>query len=270
MNKTIKHTMITTMAASTIMGVITPSITYAAAIPADTEIIEYKAAEILSEIENATNAFINDGKVFVNTFKEYDNMTYSKFHFLPTKFKPNSTVELISPYTGKLMQTRVYDSSGNAKLDIDYTCHGDPVFTKDVHKHIWKNGKRSAPQELTRTEFVKYFMVPNGRVNQGEKLTPLYEEDQPFGIKISYDEFVNALKQNRDIQFRIGTTDFNICYGKGKKGDAMYKLIYKSDFLGSSVLEYNEFYSKKDILEYRLHGHTFQEIWDSISISSIN
>lgn len=55
---------------------------------------------------------------------------------LPIRAKSNSKRSLFKD--GKLIQERIYDENGQAKTDIDYTDHGNPLKHPEVpHKHNW-------------------------------------------------------------------------------------------------------------------------------------
>lgn len=218
------------------------------------------------------NSIISCGKEFINAMETYENVEYVKFHFLPTKGKANSTMQLICPNTGKLIQTRIYDENGNAMLDIDYTPHGDGAFTDSIHKHVWKNGVRLINQKLTKEEYIRYNVVPRGYVESTTKtrFKPLYNTEKHVGVQISYNDFILALKQNSDIKFKVGDTVFNWSYSRDKYGNGKYKLIYRRPFLGVDILEYKTYNSRRNLLEFKLYDHTFEEIWDHVTILSIN
>ena len=263
--KVITITSITSTVATAI-----PNITYAATTN-PSEISDTSQESFLDQIIKFGTSIYACGKEFADAYSTYNDVKYIKFHFLPINGEANSTVQLINPNNGKLLQTRVYDENGKPYMDIDYTSHGDGAFTKKIHKHIWKDGVRQLNEELTKEEHIRYFMIPNGYVDSGgSRFKPLYDVEGEMGIQLTYDDFIEAVKQNRDIRFKVGDTVFNWTYGRDKQGNGKYKLIYMQPFLGIDVLEYKTFNSRHGLLEFRLHGHTFEEIWDHVSILSIN
>ena len=55
---------------------------------------------------------------------------------VPTKHKPNTVVKRI--VNGYVASERYYNENGEAYLDIDYTCHGNPNTHPEVpHVHKW-------------------------------------------------------------------------------------------------------------------------------------
>ncbi len=55
---------------------------------------------------------------------------------IPSTGKPNSVVKKIS--NGYVVSERYYNNIGEAYLDIDYTCHGNPKTHPEVpHIHRW-------------------------------------------------------------------------------------------------------------------------------------
>ena len=46
------------------------------------------------------------------------------------------------------IQERYYDENGEAKMDVDYTNHGNPKrHPKVPHRHRWVNGRRMKTDE---------------------------------------------------------------------------------------------------------------------------
>ena len=53
-----------------------------------------------------------------------------------SRWKPNSVIKII--VNGYVVTERYYNSKGEAYLDIDYTCHGNPKTHPEVpHIHTW-------------------------------------------------------------------------------------------------------------------------------------
>ncbi|WP_278308216.1 phage minor capsid protein [Carboxydocella sp. ULO1] len=73
---------------------------------------------------------------------------------LPKKAFENAIIDALHPTLNKVVQRRLYDEKGNAKVDIDLTDHGHPKAHPIVpHAHDWIEGKRSEKlRELTETE----------------------------------------------------------------------------------------------------------------------
>lgn len=65
-----------------------------------------------------------------------DWWAYSGTKSVPTIFKSNAVIKKI--VNGFVVSERYYNNKGEAYLDIDYTCHGNP-YTHPVvpHIHIW-------------------------------------------------------------------------------------------------------------------------------------
>lgn len=56
---------------------------------------------------------------------------------IPKKHKPNSVCKKV--LNGYVITERYYNINGEAYLDIDYTCHGNPKKHPDVpHVHRWE------------------------------------------------------------------------------------------------------------------------------------
>lgn len=67
---------------------------------------------------------------------------------LPTKAEPNSKKPFYK--NGRKIRERYYDEKGRAKIDVDYTDHGNPKHHPKVpHKHKWD---WSNPNKPTRSE----------------------------------------------------------------------------------------------------------------------
>ena len=76
---------------------------------------------------------------FLNS-KSIKKVTYclssGKGASIPSKSKPNSVIKKI--IDGYVTTERYYDEKGDAYLDIDYTCHGNPATHPEVpHMHHW-------------------------------------------------------------------------------------------------------------------------------------
>ena len=70
----------------------------------------------------------------------------SSSNSLPVKSKPNSKSVRYS--NGEKIQERYYDENGEAKMDVDYTNHGNPKrHPKVPHRHRWVNGRRMKTDE---------------------------------------------------------------------------------------------------------------------------
>lgn len=70
----------------------------------------------------------------------------SSSNSLPVKSKPNSKSVRYS--NGEKIQERYYDENGEAKMDVDYTNHGNPKrHPKVPHRHRWINGRRMKTDE---------------------------------------------------------------------------------------------------------------------------
>ena len=61
---------------------------------------------------------------------------YRNHESVPSRGKPNSVVKRI--VNGYVVSERYYNEKGEAYLDIDYTCHGNPKTHPEVpHIHRW-------------------------------------------------------------------------------------------------------------------------------------
>ena len=59
--------------------------------------------------------------------------------------------------TGKINQLRFYDKNGYAQKDFDWSHPFEGHKSGTVHRHIWKNGRRSlVHKHLTKSEILKY------------------------------------------------------------------------------------------------------------------
>ena len=59
--------------------------------------------------------------------------------------------------TGKINQLRFYDKNGYAQKDFDWSHPFKGHKSGTVHRHIWKDGRRSLNHEsLTKSEILKY------------------------------------------------------------------------------------------------------------------
>ena len=71
----------------------------------------------------------------VKDVKEY--FAYINHESIPSCGKPNSVVKKIAD--GYVLSERYYNEIGEAYLDIDYTCHGNPKTHPEVpHIHRWR------------------------------------------------------------------------------------------------------------------------------------
>ena len=69
-----------------------------------------------------------------------EHFTQQEHVAVPTKNKPNSVIKKV--VTGYVVSERFFDSEGSVYLDIDYTCHGNPIRHPIVpHIHRWTKGK---------------------------------------------------------------------------------------------------------------------------------
>lgn len=61
---------------------------------------------------------------------------FTKGVSIPSKSRPNSVIKKI--VGGYVVSERFFDERGDAYLDIDYTCHGNPTTHPEVpHMHHW-------------------------------------------------------------------------------------------------------------------------------------
>ena len=69
--------------------------------------------------------------------------SYRNHISIPSTGKPNSVAKKV--IDGYVVSERYYNSNGDAYLDIDYTCHGNPKTHPEVpHIHRWhkdENGR---------------------------------------------------------------------------------------------------------------------------------
>lgn len=72
--------------------------------------------------------------------KVNEHFSFYKQEPIPTQNKPNSVVKKI--VTGYVVTERYYNNEGDLYLDIDYTCHGNPIRHSIVpHIHKWTKDK---------------------------------------------------------------------------------------------------------------------------------
>ncbi len=73
---------------------------------------------------------------------------------LPPKAFENAIIDALHPTLNKVVQRRLYDEKGNAKVDIDLTDHGHPKAHPFVpHAHDWMNSERRREfRKLTEAE----------------------------------------------------------------------------------------------------------------------
>ena len=77
--------------------------------------------------------------LYIKTFYGYVDNTYRK---------GGGSANGQSSGNGKKIQERYYDENGIAKMDIDYTNHGNPKRHPNVpHRHRWVNGRRMKTDE---------------------------------------------------------------------------------------------------------------------------
>ena len=81
--------------------------------------------------------------------KEVSSFYVYKEHIsIPSNGKPNSVAKKI--VDGYVVSERYYNSNGEAYLDIDYTCHGNPKTHPEVpHIHRWRKDEKG---RLVRSE----------------------------------------------------------------------------------------------------------------------
>lgn len=102
------------------------------------EISESHLEQVILEQNPAMK--IKDGKTYT--------VNQTTDHTIPNKGNANSVTQSIDS-DGKITKERYYDDEGKAKIDVDYTDHGNPVLHPKVpHEHVWdwsdpKNPKRS-------------------------------------------------------------------------------------------------------------------------------
>lgn len=73
---------------------------------------------------------------------------YGKGESIPSKSRPNSVIKKV--VDGYVVSERYYNEKGEAYLDIDYTCHGNPTTHPEVpHMHRWN---RSENGDLSRNK----------------------------------------------------------------------------------------------------------------------
>ncbi|MEG0221949.1 MAG: hypothetical protein RR922_03515 [Clostridia bacterium] len=246
-----------------------PQTAYAASNVANVEGAESKGLlETFSEIGSSIFA---GGEEFFDALRDYGDMQQYTMPFLSEKAAPNSEAELVNPYTGKLLQRRIYDENGDAKMDIDYTVHGNAAMQDSPHKHIWEGGKRNAAEDLTSFETLKYLCIPRGYVSSTTK--PNHEktmDGEQAGVQISYDELKSILIRNHDVKFRYEGTVYTISYGKNAEGITGYSLSYFRNFCGAQILEVTSYTSKRPLLEKHLfRGNTLEDICDEITVLNI-
>ena len=75
----------------------------------------------------------------VKDVKEY--FAHRNHDSIPSCGKPNSVVKKI--VNGYVVSERYYNDIGEAYLDIDYTCHGNPKTHPEVpHIHRWHKDEK--------------------------------------------------------------------------------------------------------------------------------
>lgn len=95
-------------------------------------------------IQNVLNKCNFMGSTCVKKVTNYRSC--GKGQSIPTRYSPNSAIKKI--VNGYVVSERFYDEKGDAYLDIDYTCHGNPVTHPEVpHMHRWCKKENG---ELTR------------------------------------------------------------------------------------------------------------------------
>ena len=122
---------------------------------------EMKGDIIEVDYAKTNNLQKSNSGLYIKTFYGYVDNTYRKgggsangqssgnpepTNNLPIKSKPNS--KLVRYCNGKKIQERYYGENGIAKMDIDYTNHGNPKRHPNVpHRHRWVNGRRMKTDE---------------------------------------------------------------------------------------------------------------------------
>ena len=103
---------------------------------------EYTNKPVTSKPNGVKHCFIRNIKrkcnfrnsKLVKGVKEY--FAYRNHESIPSCGKPNSVVKKI--VNGYVVSERYYNDIGEAYLDIDYTCHGNPKTHPEVpHIHTW-------------------------------------------------------------------------------------------------------------------------------------
>ena len=70
---------------------------------------------------------------------------------IPSTCKPNTVIKKI--VGGYVVSERYYNSKGEAYLDIDYTCHGNPKTHPEVpHIHRWYKDEKGCLQRSKKWE----------------------------------------------------------------------------------------------------------------------
>lgn len=117
-----------------------------------------KAAKKLSNTyEKAGTKPVGRDASIINQHKQYiDNLSLGKVvdisektgiiavegRNIPRAAIPNGIVDRIDQ-NGKIVQRRLFDENGKAKLDVDLTDHGRPWSHDVPHAHDWQKDKRS-------------------------------------------------------------------------------------------------------------------------------
>lgn len=103
---------------------------------------EYTDKPVSSKKPGIKNCFIRNVRCVCNFLhskcvkKVTCYSSFGKGENIPSRSKPNSVIKKV--INGYVVSERYYGEKGEAYLDIDYTCHGNPSTHPEVpHMHHW-------------------------------------------------------------------------------------------------------------------------------------
>lgn len=207
------------------------------------------------------------GNEYIDSYLKCKDLDRLTTPFLPTNSTANNVLERVSLKSGKVLQRRIYDENGNAKLDIDFNSHGATNSSAyKIHKHEWENGKRGPAKTLTMHEKITHVMIPRGYTDYDE----VAKSDEKQIVNLTYDNFKNLLIKNHEITFELNGSDYKIAYAKAKDGNVKYFLTRFNRNILMGVIEQECYYSKGEILQNKMfYGKTLEEIWDKVIVREI-